>query len=114
MLEAFNEAHDRARDKFFVPFVEVATGVTGAPQPPIRQRWTMRGLLTSRRKRQIESDGRRMESPAPLRVALEARLQALPSAGRRLRHVHGCGHSALLRPARRLPGSAARLQPMRH
>lgn len=32
--EAFNEAHDRARDKFFVPFVDVATGVTGAPQPP--------------------------------------------------------------------------------
>lgn len=32
--EAFNEAHDRARDDFFVRFVDVATGVTGAPQPP--------------------------------------------------------------------------------
>jgi len=34
LAEAFNEAHDRARDEFFVRFVEVATGVTGAPQPP--------------------------------------------------------------------------------
>ncbi len=30
---AFNEAHDRARDNFFMPFVQIAGGVTGAPQP---------------------------------------------------------------------------------
>lgn len=31
--DAFNEAHDRARDDFFMPFVAVASGVDGAPQP---------------------------------------------------------------------------------
>ena len=30
---AFNGAHDRARDHFFLNFVEVAAGITGAPQP---------------------------------------------------------------------------------
>jgi transcriptional regulator with XRE-family HTH domain len=33
---AFNEAHDRARDEFFLKFVAVAQGVTGAPQPDPR------------------------------------------------------------------------------
>lgn len=31
LSEAFNEAHDRARDEFFMKFVEVAAGVEGAP-----------------------------------------------------------------------------------
>jgi transcriptional regulator with XRE-family HTH domain len=31
--DAFNVAHDRARDDFFMKFVEVATGINGAPQP---------------------------------------------------------------------------------
>jgi transcriptional regulator with XRE-family HTH domain len=31
--DAFNEAHDRARDDFFLKFVEIARGVEGAPQP---------------------------------------------------------------------------------
>lgn len=30
---AFNDAHDRARDDFFMRFVEIAGGVSGAPQP---------------------------------------------------------------------------------
>lgn len=30
---AFNEAHDRAQDNFFMRFVQIAGGVTGAPQP---------------------------------------------------------------------------------
>jgi hypothetical protein len=31
--DAFNQAHDRARDQFFMPFVEIASEVNGAPQP---------------------------------------------------------------------------------
>lgn len=31
--DAFNQAHDRARDDFFMQFVEIAGGVNGAPQP---------------------------------------------------------------------------------
>jgi transcriptional regulator with XRE-family HTH domain len=30
---AFNETHDRARDEFFMPFVEIAGRIDGAPQP---------------------------------------------------------------------------------
>lgn len=30
---AFNQAHDRARDNFFMKFVEAALGIEGAPQP---------------------------------------------------------------------------------
>lgn len=30
---AFNEAHDRARDEFFMTLVEIASGIDGAPQP---------------------------------------------------------------------------------
>ena len=30
---AFNAAHDRARDDFFMKFVEIADGIKGAPQP---------------------------------------------------------------------------------
>lgn len=30
---AFNEAHDRARDAFFMKFVEIASAIDGAPQP---------------------------------------------------------------------------------
>jgi transcriptional regulator with XRE-family HTH domain len=30
---AFNEAHDRARDHFFISFVKIAGGANGAPQP---------------------------------------------------------------------------------
>jgi len=32
--EAFNTAHDRARDEFFLPFVSVAGQIEGAPAPP--------------------------------------------------------------------------------
>lgn len=31
--DAFNSAHDRARDDFFMKFVETAQGINGAPQP---------------------------------------------------------------------------------
>jgi len=31
--DAFNAAHDRARDDFFMKFVEIAQGINGAPQP---------------------------------------------------------------------------------
>lgn len=34
LSEAFNDAHDRARDKFFVPFVERAHLISGAPSVP--------------------------------------------------------------------------------
>lgn len=33
LADAFNDAHDRARDEFFMKFVELAVGITGAPQP---------------------------------------------------------------------------------
>ena len=33
LTEAFNKQHDRARDEFFVPFVEIAERVEGAPPP---------------------------------------------------------------------------------
>jgi transcriptional regulator with XRE-family HTH domain len=32
--EAFNKAHDGARDEFFLSFVEIADHITGAPPPP--------------------------------------------------------------------------------
>lgn len=35
LADAFNEAHDRARDEFFMKFVEVAVGISGAPQPDL-------------------------------------------------------------------------------
>lgn len=35
--DAFNGAHDRARDEFFMRFVEIADGVQGAPQPDTTQ-----------------------------------------------------------------------------
>jgi len=33
-VDAFNEAHDKARDEFFLPFVRAANALAGAPQPP--------------------------------------------------------------------------------
>lgn len=33
-VDAFNEAHDTARDEFFLPFVRAADAIAGAPQPP--------------------------------------------------------------------------------
>lgn len=33
LSDAFNDAHDRARDEFFMRFVEIANEVTDAPQP---------------------------------------------------------------------------------
>ncbi len=33
--DAFNAAHDRARDDFFMKFVETANGINGAPQPDL-------------------------------------------------------------------------------
>lgn len=33
--EAFNNAHDSARDEFFMSFIEIADQVTGAPEPPL-------------------------------------------------------------------------------
>lgn len=34
LADAFNEAHDRAEAQFFVPFVQLAADVQGAPAPP--------------------------------------------------------------------------------
>lgn len=33
-VDAFNAAHDKARDEFLLPFLETAGGVSGAPEPP--------------------------------------------------------------------------------
>jgi hypothetical protein len=33
-VDAFNEAHDQARDEFFLPFVRAADAISGAPPPP--------------------------------------------------------------------------------
>ncbi|MGY1777749.1 helix-turn-helix domain-containing protein [Geodermatophilus sp. SYSU D00804] len=33
-VDAFNEAHDKARDEFFLPFVRAAEAISGAPAPP--------------------------------------------------------------------------------
>lgn len=33
-VDAFNEAHDKARDQFFLPFVRAADAISGAPPPP--------------------------------------------------------------------------------
>jgi len=33
--EAFNNAHDSARDEFFMNFIEIADHITGAPEPPL-------------------------------------------------------------------------------
>jgi transcriptional regulator with XRE-family HTH domain len=35
-VDAFNKAHDSARDEFFLPFVQVADAISGAPQPAAR------------------------------------------------------------------------------
>ncbi len=34
LAEAFNKAHDGARDEFFMSFIELADKITGAPPPP--------------------------------------------------------------------------------
>lgn len=33
-VDAFNTAHDKARDEFLLPFLETAGGISGAPEPP--------------------------------------------------------------------------------
>ena len=103
LADAFNEAHDRARDEFFMKFVEVAVGISGAPQPDAAA-LDDDGRPTPGRKRPTEFDGRRTGWPASSPAGREARLRA-PRSGLRQRMARSWLplHSVLRRRVPRSP-----------
>lgn len=65
---AFNKAHDRARDDFFMKFVNVAEGIEGAPQPDAPDALA-------------ENEGDPSEEAQAQRLRLESRLAAMLGRG---------------------------------
>ena len=66
--KAFNEAHDRARDDFFMKFVKVAEGIEGAPRPEAPDALA-------------ENEGDPSEEAKAQRLRLESRLAAMLGRG---------------------------------